>query len=93
MTTGKLITGILAGAAAGAILGVLFAPNKGSETRKKIARKSTDITDAVKNGFTSMTNTLSNKYESIKHDAAELLEKGKDKLHNAKEEEKRQHAM
>jgi len=93
MTTGKLITGILAGAAAGAILGVLFAPNKGSETRKKIARKSTDITDAVKNGFTSMTNTLSNKYESIKHDTAELLEKGKDKLHNAKDEEKRQHAM
>jgi len=90
MTTGKLITGILAGAAAGAILGILFAPDKGTETRKKIAKKGTDLTDAVKNGFTSMSDALSKKYESIKNDTAELLEKGRDKL---TKEESKQHAL
>ena len=31
----KFITGLLLGAAAGVLLGILFAPNKGSETRKR----------------------------------------------------------
>lgn len=34
--TGKIITAFAAGAAAGAVLGILFAPGKGRETRKKI---------------------------------------------------------
>ena len=93
MSTGKLITGILAGAATGAILGILFAPDKGTETRKKIAKKSNDITDAIKNGFTTMSDAITSKYESIKEDTAEILEKGKERLHNAKDDARRQHVM
>jgi gas vesicle protein len=93
MTTGKLITGILAGAATGAILGVLFAPDKGTETRKKIAKRGTDLTDAIKNGFTTMSDAITNKYESIKEDTAELLEKGKHTFNNVKEEAKSQPAI
>ena len=36
MSTGKLVVGVLAGVAVGALVGMLFAPDKGSETRKKI---------------------------------------------------------
>ncbi len=38
----------LAGAAAGAIAGILFAPDKGSETRKKMSDKAREFSDIVK---------------------------------------------
>ena len=45
MNAGKLLTAVLLGAAAGATLGILFAPDKGSETRKKISDKGSDLKD------------------------------------------------
>ena len=38
MGSGKVLLGVLAGVAVGATLGILFAPDKGSETRKKISQ-------------------------------------------------------
>ena len=43
MSTGKVVLGTLAGVATGGILGILFAPEKGSVTRKKISRKGEDL--------------------------------------------------
>jgi len=46
--SGKVVTALLAGLAAGAVLGLLFAPDKGSETRDKINDSLADLADAVK---------------------------------------------
>jgi len=46
LSSGKVLLGILTGAAAGALLGVLFAPEKGSVTRKKISKKGEDYAEA-----------------------------------------------
>lgn len=49
MHTKKVIATLFIGAVAGAMLGILLAPDKGSETRKKISRKGSDIADDLKN--------------------------------------------
>lgn len=45
---GKIVTALLAGLAAGAVLGLLFAPDKGSETRDKINDSLADLGEAIK---------------------------------------------
>ena len=46
-TSGKILAAVAAGIAAGAVLGILFAPDKGSETRRKINEKGKKFADDV----------------------------------------------
>jgi gas vesicle protein len=48
MSSGKVLLGVLAGVAVGAALGVLFAPDKGWNTRKRISKKAEDLEDEKK---------------------------------------------
>ena len=66
MNSGKVILGALAGLAAGALIGVLFAPDKGSESRNKIVKKGEDYLDSVKQKFNSLLDTISGKYNGGK---------------------------
>lgn len=68
MNSGKVALGVLAGVAAGAILGILFAPAKGSETRQKIAGKGDDLKDALKDKFDEFMETITEKIEKVKED-------------------------
>jgi len=51
MSSGKVLLGVLAGMAVGAALGVLFAPDKGWDTRKRISKKGDDFTDDLGDRF------------------------------------------
>ncbi len=47
MSSGKALLGVMAGIAAGAVLGVLFAPEKGANYRKNISKKGEDLANAL----------------------------------------------
>jgi gas vesicle protein len=47
MSNMKIILALLGGAAAGAALGLLFAPDKGSETRRNISDTAKRIADSI----------------------------------------------
>jgi gas vesicle protein len=58
INNGKLVGAVLLGAAIGGVLGVLFAPDKGTETRKKIMAKGGDLRDSIKDKFTGMMDNV-----------------------------------
>lgn len=66
MKAGKILLGVLSGAAAGAAVGMLFAPKKGSETRRNIADRSNDFTTGTRNRFIGIVNDVNSRFDSLK---------------------------
>ena len=74
MSSGKVLLGVLAGVAAGAFLGILFAPDKGEVTREKVSRKGEDLADALKEKFNEYLDRISDKIDDVHGgDYAEIL--------------------
>lgn len=86
MKTDKVILGVLGGLAAGAIMGILFAPDKGTKTRKKIKRKGNEYADEIMDKFDTALDTISNKYDTLKQEGQSLYEEGKSKFNKSKKE-------
>lgn len=72
--TGKVIGSLLLGAAIGSVLGILFAPDKGSKTRKRILDKGDDLTDTMKEKFEEFIDEIKKEVETVKAKASEFME-------------------
>jgi len=68
----KILVALAAGIAAGAVLGVLFAPEKGADTRKKILDQGKKMSDDVKNKFNKGMEKLNDLKEGLKEKAEEF---------------------
>jgi gas vesicle protein len=86
MNSTKVITGIIAGFAAGAVLGILFAPEKGSVTRQKISDKSDEYADDLKFKYDELRESVKGKMTDAKQAAKDLANKGKEAFAGVKEE-------
>ncbi len=68
----KILVALAAGIAAGAVLGVLFAPEKGADTRKKILDQGKKMSDDVKNKFNKGMEKLNDLKDGLKEKAEEF---------------------
>ena len=69
MRTKNMVIGVASAALAGAAIGMLFAPRKGSDTRQQIADRSNEYMNGTKTRFNSMINGVSSKLDSVKSKA------------------------
>ena len=76
-STTSFFTGLISGVAIGAVLGILFAPDKGVNTREKISKKAGEIKDDI-----------NKKIDDIKHYAEDAVGDIKEKVSEAKEKVK-----
>ncbi len=88
MSNSKTLLGFVAGAAVGSILGILFAPDKGTETLRKIKETGGDVSDSLKSKFNDFIDGIKDTYQGVRDDADELAEEGASKLNTFKNEAK-----
>ena len=72
--SGNTLLALLTGAAIGAGIGILFAPDKGSKTRGKIKDGYDDAKNDLKNKFDNASLELKDKLTSAKFDLEETYE-------------------
>ncbi|PWT98172.1 MAG: YtxH domain-containing protein [Bacteroidetes bacterium] len=82
----RALLGFLAGAAVGALAGILFAPDSGTETRKKISKKTGEVGDQLKQKFNEFVDGVKEKYAGVKDQAEDVAEKGISKFNSLKNE-------
>lgn len=72
-TVAKIAIAAGAGLLAGGVLGILFAPDKGVNTRKKIAEGGKKFTDAVQEKVTGLKVNIKSKADAMKEEAQQFV--------------------
>lgn len=83
---GKVVGALAVGALVGAVLGVLFAPEKGSRTRNNIVDGAKDLADDIKRKLKNEAEALRQKANDLEEQAREKVEETIHNVKNATEE-------
>ncbi|NJN41530.1 MAG: YtxH domain-containing protein [Flammeovirgaceae bacterium] len=70
-TSTKIWTGFITGTILGTVAGILLAPDKGANTRKKLMKRSNELSHDIKESYHSLKDTLGRK---IKNGNREVFE-------------------
>jgi len=84
-TQSKVILGILGAAAAGVVIGLLVAPEKGSDMRKKIRKTAGDWADNISHLWTDGKETAEEAMENVKDKVRQARSSSEDKANKVKE--------
>lgn len=76
----KVILNLLAGVAVGAALGILFAPSKGRNSRRKVDLFFTNVSDTLIDNAENQYNLLDNLKDGVKYALRERLEQQRAKI-------------
>ncbi len=84
-STGKVVLAIIGAAAAGAIIGMLVAPEKGSELRKRITDATGDWTTQLSQLLEKGKAQLESLKQSASHEASNLASEAEDRYKKSRE--------
>jgi len=84
-STGKVLLAIIGAAAAGAIIGMLLAPEKGSDLRKKLSDTAEDWSSQLSQLLASGKAQLDNLKQTAANEAENMAEEGTDTYNTVKE--------
>lgn len=84
-TKSKVILGILGAAAAGVIVGMLIAPDKGKETRKKLRKTAEDWADSMSHLWSRGKEAAEEAAQDIKDKARYAKSAAEEKVNKLKE--------
>lgn len=82
---GKSFVSLLFGLAAGAAIGILYAPDKGSNTREKVRRAAAGNLDDLQDGADELKDEVKDKASQAKEDLKDIRETLKKKTGEIKE--------
>jgi len=86
MSSEKVLIGIVAGLAAGTALGILLAPDVGTNTRNKISKIGEEYWGILKTKFEDFALKAISEMEYVKSETENLVDKGIAKVDGVKDE-------
>ena len=83
MSAKNVLASLATGVAVGAALGVLFAPDKGSVTRRKIVRTGNSYANGLDQKFDEFIGNVKEQFESVKEEASRMIAEAQNHLEAA----------